>query len=271
MKVKNLQSWDELENELQELEISIKREGYGAHGLRFRGQPDGTWSLKTTLERFKQSNKFDISNYYSMMRRAKSRIETFTGTSCVLPEEGELYNWLEKWSGDSEVLPALEYMTYLRHHGFPSPLLDWSRSPFVAAYFAFRDVFSCADSVAIYAYTEMWEEDKGYPSLPGEANIKCLELYVTKADRRHFLQQSTYTVCTRKEEATWYFCNHEEAFTTRFERPNLLWKFILPSSERKRALEKLERYNINAYSLFQSEDSILETILLRDYLSIRYF
>ncbi len=60
MKIKNLQTWDGFENELQELEMSIKREGYVSHGLRFRGQPDGTWSLKTTLERFKHSSKFEI-------------------------------------------------------------------------------------------------------------------------------------------------------------------------------------------------------------------
>jgi len=117
----------------------------------------------------------------------------------------------------------------------------------------------------------MHEEDKPYSRLPGEANIVCIELYATKADRRHFLQQSTYTVCTKKEKDAWYFCNHEEAFTTVFESPKLLWKFILPSSERKKALARLEMYNINAYSLFQSEDSILETILLRDFLDKRYF
>src|SRR5579871_975887 len=36
--------------------------------------------------------------------------------------------------------PGYDYMAYLRHHGFPSPLLDWTRSPYVAAFFAFRDL-----------------------------------------------------------------------------------------------------------------------------------
>jgi len=29
-------------------------------------------------------------------------------------------------------------MTRLRHHGFPSPLLDWPQSPYIAAFFAFN-------------------------------------------------------------------------------------------------------------------------------------
>jgi hypothetical protein len=34
-------------------------------------------------------------------------------------------------------LPCYPYLAYLRHHGFPSPLLDWTESASVAAYFAY--------------------------------------------------------------------------------------------------------------------------------------
>jgi hypothetical protein len=34
-------------------------------------------------------------------------------------------------------LLGYKYFVCLRHYGFPSPLLDWSRSPYFAALFAF--------------------------------------------------------------------------------------------------------------------------------------
>ena len=56
-----------------------------------------------------------------------------------------------------------EFMIYLRHHGFPSPLLDWTRSPYVAAFFAFRQrPVNSDDGVAVFSYLEYFGEAKGW-------------------------------------------------------------------------------------------------------------
>ena len=265
MEIRNIQSWDEFENQLQGLWQLKNYEGTkysDSADFLFRGQPNAEWSLSTTLERVMHSNKIDMVSYYFLMKHAKSRIETFTGNNWELPDVQKYSTWLaepELWIGE---LPALEYMAYLRHHGFPSPLLDWSMSPFVAAYFAFRDVSSEAKSVAIFAYSETPEDGKLIANTG--PNITCLMPDI-KTDRRHFLQQSTYTICTEKDKNTRHYCSHEEVFARGAQRQDLLWKFILPSTERRNALKKLDTYNINAYSIFQSEDSIIETVFLRDY------
>jgi hypothetical protein len=44
-----------------------------------------------------------------------------------------------------------------------------------------------------------------------------------------------------------------------------LWKFELPSTEREKVLRVLSDYNLNAYSLFSSEESLLETMWIQEH------
>lgn len=43
----------------------------------------------------------------------------------------------------------------------------------------------------------------------------------------------------------------------------MLWKFNLPFTERMRVLALLDAHNLNARSLFESEESIMETLKFR--------
>jgi hypothetical protein len=149
-------------------------------------------------------------------------------------------------------------MAYLRHHGFPSPLLDWTRTPYVAAYFAFRR--AGRENVAIYVYSERPENFKGWSR--GETQIHTLGPYV-QTHRRHFLQQSTYTICLAFEDDEWRFAPHESVFARNSSRQDVLWKFNIPATERVKVLKLLDGYNLNAFSLFESEETLMETMALR--------
>ena len=92
---------------------------------------------------------------------------------------------------------AYEYMVYLRHYGFPSPLLDWSMSPYVAAYFSFREL-NKAENVSIFAFIEDYGFDVSHPA---NSNVIRLGPYI-RSPKRHFLQQSDYTICTKRENGT---------------------------------------------------------------------
>ncbi len=45
---------------------------------------------------------------------------------------------------------------------------------------------------------------------------------------------------------------------------DVIWKFNLPAAERLKVLKSLDRSNINAFSLFQSEESLMETMAFRE-------
>lgn len=96
-----------------------------AAGWVFRGQADFEWGLGTTLQR-----AFATANVVDPVHRAhveNSAIGFFKDRSRLhlpaTPEENDLLGWL----------------SLMQHYGAPTRLQDWTLSPFVAAYFAYRE------------------------------------------------------------------------------------------------------------------------------------
>jgi hypothetical protein len=102
------------------------------------------------------------------------------------------------------------YLAHLRHCGFPSPLLDWSKSPYVAAYFAFARAKHDGD-VAIFAYRER-ANSAGF-KISGSDTPQIVSFGpIVKTHKRHFRQQSRYTACIRWESDRWFFEPHDNVF-----------------------------------------------------------
>lgn len=135
--------WSNFEVEIQKLQ-KLQQEPHRHEGLLFRGLGDSEWGLKTTLER-SYPKQLSLLKYYRKVAASKPFVETFSERRWnAFPDFPTFENLLKQHNDLLDLFlkqrPEIyEYLVYLRHHGFPSPLLDWTASPYVAALFAFDE------------------------------------------------------------------------------------------------------------------------------------
>lgn len=265
MQTRPVQSWEEFESEIQqliqyrnELETDLKK----PDNWIFRGHCDSTWHLETTLERETEKELYSIQKYFKIIKQAKSKIEAVYELSLINWETLDSPQYAD-WYRNSNFLylqGLLSYMIYLRHHGFPSPLLDWTKSIDVAAYFAFQNIKQDVKSVSIFAFLNHTAGTKGgWLAEPNISKIKPPLNLEDTLDKRHVSQKGSYTYCSIETQQE--YSNHEKVFSAnrRHKFPqDVLWKFEIPVSERDKVIRILESKNINTSSLFDSQFPIEE-------------
>jgi FRG domain len=98
----------------------------------FRGQPKSAWPLQPTLERFSASLR-DRPHFLEpyILSEFRRRAHHFISDT---PNKDDMLDWL----------------ALMRHYGAPTRLLDFTKSPYVAAFFASADATAEA-SAAIWA------------------------------------------------------------------------------------------------------------------------
>jgi hypothetical protein len=261
MEVLKLKSWSDFREQVAGIRKKYSKSIVlgSENPILFRGQAVSDWKLETTLERASKM-EWTISAYFRLARKCLPQIESFTEKKWDVPIIEQVESLTERPKHLEYLLPGYEFWVYLRHHGFPSPLLDWSMSPYVAAFFAFENPCP-SDSIAIFTYipapTGMRAITSSHP------NISPLRPLI-KTHKRHFLQQSCYTICTKNEK----FVCHENVFED--GNPNIiheqdtLFKLEIPMTERVNALRDLYDLNINAFSLMQSEESLSKTMCFQE-------
>jgi hypothetical protein len=254
METVTLATFEEFESKATVI-LEDHKEKFGdtkAKTVLFRGQSMASWELKTTLERY-STEQYSMVDYWKVMRSVKPAVESYTEKT---------WGFSDKYINEDPFRfspQGYNFMLYLRHCGFPSPLLDWTRSFYVAAFFAFQSAQADEEpNVAIYSFEEYYGGAK--IGSPNEATIVGCGPYVT-THKRHFSQQCEYTYCKKRlPDNKYVYCSHEEAFQRNDNEQDVLNKFTIPKTERAKVLEKLHMMNITAYSLFGSEESLLATL-----------
>ncbi|MGF1836856.1 FRG domain-containing protein [Photobacterium sanguinicancri] len=109
----------------------------------YRGQSNSSWPLVTSLHRTGLTNNAsDLSVYFNqILPSVQEQVEAWDGTRRNLTEPNDMG----------------QFLGFLQHNGFPTPLLDWTFSPYIAAYFAFEGVNHFkpdSDFVSIYRFDQ---------------------------------------------------------------------------------------------------------------------
>jgi hypothetical protein len=116
----------------------------------YRGQSDANWALYPLINRrLRVRGEHENFNFYQQLdvrsyeRDLMFRFQREAHQYCDhLPEECDLMSWL----------------ALMQHHGTPTRLLDWTASPYVAAYFALEDQ---TQKAAVWAIDLDWLEERG--------------------------------------------------------------------------------------------------------------
>ncbi len=242
--IKSLKQFDE---EVERIEVEFT----GSSELLYRGQADSSWKIESSLERIGKE-EISCKAYYSHIDKLKPLINPLIKNKFMRKMTSSGYPFdFDDYSKGSWALPEMEYITYLRHHGFPTPIIDWTASHYIALFFACENFVNSKTNGKVFVYNEKRHGRVGGNDIP---ELRRIGKYV-ETDKRHFAQQSQYLipVIHTKEWKLIAFKRVMEDGTNTYD-----FAEIEIANEAKMAIIKeLRRMNINRYTMYLDEDSLI--------------
>ena len=192
----------------------------------FRGHSSEAWELKSTLKRTLESSA--SNNTYSYENDILDSFKNYC---------------LGRRGHNPAQLNENEWWALGQHFGLKTPLLDWTESPYVAAYFAFKSEVITTANVAVWMLAKNIND---YPEVVKFTKTNQLEFLRPYLDENaRLLNQRGLFV--RSPEM---MCISEWVKQFQVSGNIALAKVLIPASEKIRALNSLDKMNINHLTLF---------------------
>ncbi len=206
----------------------------------FRGQRS-PWKLRTSFHR---NERYRVSEFVNKdVKQLHKRLSAITSHYFDLgvpDQNGSFFNLLQ-------------------HHGYPTPLLDWSFSPYVAAFFAFRNLpqnYNKEGYVRVYIFdNESWQST--YQQIqnidPPFPHLSVMEFI--SIDNPRLVPQQGVTTVTNVVDIEEFIL--EKA---RGDSKNYLTAIDILANERETVMQELRFMGISAGSMFPSIDGVCEEL-----------
>ncbi len=231
-------------------------------GRVFRGQCESTWRLQSKWDRYaEQQDKIPegdraIAGRNETPDSLLERFQTcFTGTPGV----------------ETTSLTQQQWMAIGRHHGLITALLDWTRSPFVAAFFAVKELLpidpelGCLDpllTVKLDGNVAIWE----LPLVSACNNFEHFQFFSARHDfaHRQRAQSGLFSLCDHPEHRSL------DSYLTSKGYAHCLKKYEVPKSDALIAAQDLTLMNITDSTMFPDGDGAARHANLGELLDFAY-
>ena len=181
-KIIEITTWKELQKELIKYDpLSNNQNNFWC----FRGQDNSEWNISSTLERA------ELHGYENQLL-------------------SEFKRYAHLYTDISKTETTIEWFSLMQHHGAPTRLTDWSKSPYVALFFALNN------SEINSAYSSLYALDT-YP----------FKFYLRKKysdlTEYSFFNDETFFVHNRLEES-----DFQQIFSMKWDEQSKFEPFVIP-------------------------------------------
>lgn len=247
----------------------------------FRGQGNSEWSLTPSVLRKEINSKYqNISGSYTQIDQIvffeyfllQDFLHYSDEMGFIIPNDSaefrkhmDFSEFTNRFGINGVGWPSKEYFSFIalaQHHGVPTRLLDWTRSPFVAAYFSASQVLNLVEipeNLAVWVVdSEVLKKLEGkleYVKLPGSTsnNLAAQKgVFLVHRQQNGMCRNSSFSFEDLKDSVNKLF-EESKSFTA--------YKITLPSSLAGDLLFRCTKFGVSAATLFPGFDGAARAAL----------